>query len=127
MAWIGAKGEDLARDLAEIEQAADAPAVIRALRDWLVANPADATLARAAQALASSGRSLQRKLTMAGTTFRAEHQAAQVKVAMTLIAESDAKLTTIAHEVGCSSLQHFSTMFSRLTGATPSAYRRSRG
>ena len=67
LAWIGPPGEDLARDLAEIEHAADTPAVIRALRDWLVAHPAEATLARAATALGSSGRSLQRKLAEVGT------------------------------------------------------------
>jgi AraC-like DNA-binding protein len=123
LAWI-APGEDLRAALAEVEAAVDGPEVLRALREWLVAHPAGASLARAAQALASSPRSLQRKLTDAGTTFRAEHQAAQVQVAMKLITESDAKLTTIAHEVGCSSLQHFSTLFSRVTGRSPSAYRR---
>ena len=40
-----------------------------------------------------------------------------------LLLESDAKLTSVAVEVGCASLQHFSSLFRKLTGESPSAWR----
>lgn len=128
LAWLG--GGELDRRLAKLEElravASKGPSVLHTLRDRLLARPAGATLAGEALALGMSSRSLQRLLREAGTTFRAELQAAQVQAAMALLLDSDAKLTTIAYEIGCASPQHFSTLFHLRTGEAPSAWRKRR-
>jgi len=40
-----------------------------------------------------------------------------------LLADTDHKITSIAFEVGCASLQHFSTLFRKATGVAPSEWR----
>jgi AraC-like DNA-binding protein len=71
-----------------------------------------------------SERSLQRSLGAAGTTFKDEIAEARIRAARRLLADGDEPLSAIAREVGCSSLQHFSTLFRKRTGETPSAFRR---
>lgn len=66
--------------------------------------------------LAVTGRSVIDRL----TEIRIEH-------AKTLLRESTQSVTQIAGEVGLSSFSHFSYMFRRLVGVSPSAYRRSGG
>jgi AraC-like DNA-binding protein len=91
----------------------------RHLADTLVG----ATLARAARDAGLSERTLQRRLRDAGTSFQTELQTARVNAAKTLMTETDAKLTAIALEVGCASLQHFTGLFRQLTGVAPSDWR----
>jgi AraC-like DNA-binding protein len=91
----------------------------RVLRHRLV----DASLADVARELGMSERTLQRRLREAGTSFQAELNTVQVRTAQTLLLESDAKLTSVAVEVGCASLQHFSSLFRKMTGESPSAWR----
>ncbi|MCC7072327.1 MAG: helix-turn-helix transcriptional regulator [Deltaproteobacteria bacterium] len=93
-----------------------------ALRAHLDAHLA-ASLGSAARALALSERSLQRKLGEVGVTFQGETADARVRAAQRLLASGDAPITTIALEVGCASLQHFTALFRRRTGQTPSAWR----
>lgn len=66
--------------------------------------------------LAVTGRSVIDRL----TEIRIEH-------AKTLLRESTQSVTQIAGEVGLSSFSHFSYMFRRLVGVSPSAYRRTGG
>jgi AraC-like DNA-binding protein len=106
------------------EQASGTPALLRALRVHLEAHLDRPTLADAASALAMSERSLQRKLSEAGTTLQEEIAGARVRVAKRMLAEPSARLTEVAISVGCASLQHFSALFKRVTGASPSAWRR---
>ncbi len=80
----------------------------------------------AARALGQAPRSLQRHLRDAGTSFQRELDAARVRVAQRLLETSRASLTEIALDVGCASPQHFSALFRRVTGQTPSAWRTSR-
>jgi AraC-like DNA-binding protein len=101
--------------------------VLLELRRWLDGNLADASLARAAKAVSRAPRSLQRDLTAAGTSFQAEIDAARIRLAKRLLLESDSPLTEIAYDVGCASPQHFSTLFRRVTGQVPSAWRSQRG
>ncbi len=108
------------------ETAARVNSALRALRAYVEAHLGDATLAAAAKACGASERSLQRRLADAGTTFQDELVLARVRAAERLLAESDAPLTEIALEVGCASLQHFSTMFRKQTGDPPSEWRRKR-
>lgn len=66
--------------------------------------------------LAVTGRSVIDRL----TEIRIEH-------AKTLLRESTQSVTQIVGEVGLSSFSHFSYMFRRLVGVSPSAYRRTGG
>jgi transcriptional regulator GlxA family with amidase domain len=66
---------------------------------------------------------MQRALAAAGTSFQRELGLFRVEYAKSLLTVSDASLTEIALEVGCSSLQHFSGLFRRFTGESPSAWR----
>jgi AraC-like DNA-binding protein len=98
------------------------PDAVTTVRDLLSGN-LDFRLAGAARAAGVSQRSLQRQLKQAGTSFRLELDAARIRAAQVLLAETDRKITAIALDVGCASLQHFSALFRRTTGHTPSAWR----
>jgi len=107
------------------------PGVLRALRAWLDQHLAETTIAtagtidEAAHALATATRTLQRRLTEASTSFAEEIRLARVRAAKRMLADTDAPITTIAIDVGCSSPQHLSTLFKQYVGATPSAWRAS--
>ena len=103
--------------------ASSTPPLMGALRSWLDAHLAHPTIAAAAAALALSERSLQRKLQELDATFQVEVAEARVRAAQRLLLDGDASLTTIAIEIGCASPQHFSALFRRLTGESPSAWR----
>lgn len=121
-AWLRAGA--LAPDLdAALAAGSGAPAVVLDLRRWLDAHLADASLARAARALSRAPRSLQRDLTAARTSFQRELDAARVRLAKRLLADTDSALTEIAYDVGCASPQHFSTVFRRVVGQSPSTWR----
>ena len=75
------------------------------------------------RAMAMSERNLQRRLQAEGTSFAREVAAGQIRVAKRLLAESDVPVTTIAHEIGCSSPQHFSHLFRRMNGESPTRWR----
>ncbi|WP_395857804.1 helix-turn-helix domain-containing protein [Cystobacter fuscus] len=80
-------------------------------------------LADIAREMGMSERTLQRRLRESGTSFQSELNTVQVRTAQALLLNSDAKLTAVAAEVGCASLQHFSSLFRKLTGESPSAWR----
>lgn len=129
MAWLDVpNGIEALADLArEEERAAGAPLLrdLRAIVESKLAqdSAAGATLAGAAKSLGMSERSLQRRLGDHDTTFQAEVNRARVRIAKRLLRETDAKLTQVAHDVGCASLASFSALFRRATGETPSAWR----
>ncbi len=102
--------------------ATNAPRLVQALRDQLAARPRG-RLTDLARRLGVSTRALQEQLQAAGTTYRDEVAAARIRAAKSLLLESDRKLGAIALEVGCASLQHFSTLFRRAVGEAPSAWR----
>jgi len=106
------------------EQASATPGLLRELRLYLEANLEKPSVADAARALRTSDRSLQRKLSNAGTTLQDEISLARVRVAKRLLENPKAQTTEVAIAVGCSSLQHFSTLFKRVTGLSPSAWRK---
>jgi AraC-like DNA-binding protein len=97
--------------------------IVRRLRTLLETDVSGVTLASAARSLAISERTLQRHLRDSGTNFQSELAAARIHAAQSKMVHTDLKLTAIALEVGCSSLQHFSTLFRKATGETPSAWR----
>jgi AraC-like DNA-binding protein len=111
---------------AAVEVASGLSPVLLQLRRWLDGHLGDASLARAARAVSRAPRSLQRDLRDGGTTFQVELDAARIRLAKRLLVESDSSLTEIAYDIGCASPQHFSTLFRRVVGAPPSAWRASR-
>ena len=121
-AWL--RAPSLARELdAAISNAASLSPALLKLRTWLDGHLDDASLARAAKAVSRAARSLQRDLEDAGTSFQTELDAARIRLAQRLLVDSDSPLTEIAYDVGCASPQHFSTLFRRVTGMTPSKFR----
>lgn len=104
-------------------EASGTPPLLGALRDYLETHLADAEIANAATALGVSPRTLQRKLGAEETTFKRELAEARVRVAKRKLIETDAPLTSIAFDVGCASLQHFSALFRSVVNESPSAFR----
>ncbi len=124
LAWLGRAEE--ASLLEEVGRArTEARVVAPVLRDlamFLHHHPR-ATPAEAARALALSTRSLQRRLSEQGTTFRRELDVARVRLAQKLLEDSDASVTEVALQVGLTSPQHLSTLFHRCGHENPSAWR----
>jgi transcriptional regulator GlxA family with amidase domain len=71
-------------------------------------------------------RTLQRHLSAAGTSFRAEVESARLRAAEELLASTNLKVAAIAAEVGCASPQHFSALFRRARGMSPQQFRSAR-
>jgi AraC-like DNA-binding protein len=130
---------DAERALAWLDRTADAPVLaeldrlvaeatatapdVAPLRALVEAEPATMTLRRAARSLGVSVRTLQRRLRDANTSFQDELARARLKAAEKRLLDSNAQLTAIAIDVGYASLQHFSAMFHRLKGESPSSWR----
>jgi len=83
----------------------------------------EVSLSDIAREMGMSERTLQRRLREEGTSFQAEFNNVQIHTAKQLLLETDMKLTAIAVEVGCASLQHFSSLFRKLVGESPSTWR----
>ena len=123
--WLGrAADAPLLPELdALVASASGTAPIVAELRGLLEADLGRATLEGAARTLSLSERTLQRRLNEAGTTFHQELNVTQVRVAKAMLLDSAAQLTTVALEVGCASLQHFSALFRKHTGESPSAWR----
>jgi AraC-like DNA-binding protein len=121
-AWLRARELAGVLDAALVEASAMSP-VLMQLRRWLDAHLEDASLSRAARAVSRAPRSLQRDLGAAHSSFQEELDGARIRLAKRLLIESDSSLTEIAYDVGCASPQHFSTLFRKVVGKTPSAWR----
>ncbi|WAS90041.1 AraC family transcriptional regulator [Nannocystis punicea] len=126
LAWLGRSDRsNLVEELEEIVASAMGErTTVQRLRRVLVPPLSEVTLESAARRLGLSTRTLQRRLRDEGTSFQAEHAAAQVRAAQALLRDPALTLTTIALEVGASSLANFSTMYRRQTGEAPSEWRR---
>ena len=130
LAWLDRS--DPAADLLWLEELYAAVrgggALLASLREVLQRDLTQVSLADAAAALRLSARTLQRRLSVADTSFQGEVDAARVAAAQVLLLRDGAKVTAVAVEVGCASSQHFSTLFRRVTGLSPSEWRaRQRG
>ena len=119
-AWLGAD-VDLEDAIAE---ARGLPPLLGQLRAHLKSQLAHAEIARAALQLGVSERTLQRRLSEAGTSFLKELQLARVDEAKRRLIESDDAITAIAIDCGFASSQHFSRQFRATTGRTPSDFRK---
>lgn len=125
LAWLGAPGDDdeLTRISREVGVGVDLG--VAELRARLDREPlSSVSLSTAAAWLAITPRTLQRRLAAAGTDFSDELSRARVARAQRLMLDRDHNLTAIALEIGCSSPSTFSDLFRRITGETPTAWRR---
>lgn len=124
LAWLG---HACCRDeVCEIDSARED--VLARLRTWLETTPlADATIERAAADLGIPTRTLQRRLSAAATRFTLELAKAQVARAQQLMRDPTRKLADIAREAGCASPSTFSDLFRRITGESPTRWRRRHG
>jgi AraC-like DNA-binding protein len=124
LAKLGEPDDGVLDELAEaIASASGMPPLLVSLQKLLDADPGRVSLEDAARKLGLSARSLQRRLNEVSSTYQAELARSQVRVAQRLLRESNTPLTAIAFEVGCATPQHFSTLFRRLVGESPSAWR----
>jgi len=110
-------------ELESIDRAFEQAPVVRRLRELLAADPREMTLERAAAALGHSTRSLQRHLADEQSSFRDELAHARIHAAKQRLVETDDKIEVIARELGFRSVPAFTTMFGRVIGEAPQAYR----
>lgn len=82
------------------------------------------TLPRVAHLLGTSQRTLQRRLALEGRTFRDEVETARCSVAMHYLEQTAVSLTSLSMTLGYSDLAAFSFAFRRMTGMSPSAWRK---
>jgi AraC-like DNA-binding protein len=122
--WLGVEDHtDVVAELDAIQATASGGSTfLAAVRAHLERQPG-ALLPETAQAFGLSQRNLQRKLTELHTTFQSEQNAARVRVAKTLLLETNYDLKRIAFDVGCASLQNFSALFHKSIGESPSQWR----
>lgn len=99
------------------------PDVVRRVRGALDVLGRGASGASVARALGTSVRSLQRRLTDAGTTLGAENQLHLMREVERLLEFTALDLEAIAAQVGTSSASHLVTLFRRHRGMTPGEYR----
>ncbi len=104
------------------DRAATARAAISVVRS----DPArEWTLPRLAANLAVSQRTLQRRLAAEGANVAAVIRSARVEAAGRLLIGTDLSLAKIGFICGFTDQPHFTTLFKRQTGLTPSIYRKS--
>lgn len=121
LAWLG--HECCAEEIAELDGARSE--VLLRLRQWLATTDLpSAALDTAAAAFGLTARTLQRRLEDVDTTFQSELTRAQIARAQRLMRETDRKLSDIALEIGCATPSVFSDLFRKVTGETPSQWRR---
>lgn len=100
-----------------------ASALISVIRPYLADGHPD--LGRTAEIVGMSKRTLQRRLQETGSSYSDIVQQARFELARELLADPAVKLIDISSIAGYQNPQHFSRAFRRLTGVTPSSYRRS--
>lgn len=83
-------------------------------------------LAIAAAALGYSERGLRRSLERSGTSYRRVVDEARERRARDMLANTSLPVKSIAHDLGFDTPSNFARSFKRWTGATPSAFRKSR-
>ena len=103
----------------------DAPNDVRYACDMFLCRRSErATIEAAAAGLAVGPRTLQRRLSAAGTRFGTELAHAKVVRARRLMRDPARRLSDVALEVGCATPSAFSDLYRRMTGESPSQWRR---
>lgn len=117
----GADGPALAAEVESIA-ARHEPGTLRRLR-VLLAERQDLGVHEAGRVLGTSQRSLQRLLTLHGTSFHAELVSARLERAKHLLRDGDAKVSSVADTIGVSE-RALTLLFRQHTGSTPGEWRR---
>jgi AraC-like DNA-binding protein len=81
------------------------------------------SLERVAKRMATSGRTLRRRLEENGTTFRALLDAARADLARSYVQDRRISLSEVAFMIGFSEPSAFNRAFKRWTDTTPAAWR----
>jgi AraC-like DNA-binding protein len=123
--WLHVEDEVAVLDELELvhADATGGSTFVAAVRAYLERVPGAPTLKKTAKAFGISPRNLQRRLGEAHTTFQHEQCAARLRVAKTLLLETNYDVKRIAIEVGCASLPNFSALFRKSTGESPTRWR----
>ncbi|WP_051813789.1 helix-turn-helix domain-containing protein [Kitasatospora sp. MBT63] len=97
---------------------------LAAVRGWIARDPAGPwRLARAAERLGCSPRTLQRELAAEGTAFQVELVSVRLAVAAQLIARTALPLAEVAAAAGFADHAHLTRRFCREYGCSPSGFR----
>lgn len=97
---------------------------VRSVIDGLALN-GTVTLAKTAQQLDTSPRTLQRRLNQQGICFWALVEQSRFKIAAALLRDTDLKVQKIAASIGYRTPSAFSRAFTRWAGRSPTEYRNS--
>lgn len=108
----------------ELEEATRIRTFRERVRGLLFVEGGVLSLEAIAKKLATSPRTLKRRLSEEGTTYTELLDELRAKRAMDLIANSELTLDEIAHRLGYSDVANFSRAFRRWTGKPPGSYRR---
>jgi AraC-like DNA-binding protein len=99
--------------------------LVRAVMDYTNAHLDDVTVARVCAAVGVSERGLRRKFgSVTGLTWREYLLQSRLLRAMALLAEPGRSVVDVSTAVGFESVSAFTRAFGRLTGETPTTYRR---
>jgi AraC-like DNA-binding protein len=127
LSWLGVPEQRAVPLLAELNKLVAEATLVSPLLQELhrVLRPRlmDVSLADISREMGMSERTLQRRLKEEATSFQEQFNKVQIRSAKQLLLETDMKLTAVAVEVGCASLQHFSSLFRKLVGESPSTWR----
>lgn len=99
------------------------PDIVRRVRAAFDDLPIHAGPHEVARSIGMSVRSLQRHLSVAGSSLRAERQVHIVRVSERLLEDTELDLDAIAAHVGASSASHLVMLFRQHRGTTPGAIR----
>lgn len=113
--------EDVARSRTAIARAELSCVVAEEIRVQLLAG--EISIEHTAETLATSVRTLQRNLHVAGTSFRDLANGVRIDRARSLLRETATSITDIALRLGYSAPNHFARAFLNATGESPRAYR----
>jgi AraC-like DNA-binding protein len=102
------------------------PDIVRRVHSAFEELPARSGLAAVARRVGMSVRSLQRHLSAAGSSLRAERQSHMIRRSEQLLEETELDLDAIAASVGASSASHLVMLFRQHRGTTPGAIREAR-
>lgn len=124
VSWLGISDDTaVLQAVAEArEQACNADALVAQFRMVLRQEQCWSALPALARKLGVSERTLQRRLAAHKTTFQTEVRNAKLDAARALMLAGSSNLTRIALELGFASLQHFSALFRKHYGASPSTW-----
>lgn len=126
LVWLGATDQlDVISEAERIVDGVDeASFTVRAIRDHVRENLSQPiSLRRVATSLGLSPRSLQRCLSEANSSYRAELAKARVDVAKRLLREAHYSIKQVALEIGCSSTSALDVLFRKVEGQSPSDWR----